>query len=417
MNNVWHPFTQHKIEKDLPNIVRAEGVYLHTKDGRKIIDGISSWWLALFGHSNPFILEGIREQLDKFQQFIFAGFKHDLAYELADELLSVLPNNQEKVFFSDNGSTSIEVALKMASQYWTIKGEDKTKFITLKGAYHGDTVGAMSLGMRSVFSSPFKPMLFDVLQFEPPFFGYVDESIKEFVNMLDENPDIGAFVYEPIVQGASGMRMYSEEALDKILGICKERNILTIADEVAVGFGKLGKLFASDFMENKPDIMCLSKALTGGVLPMGITTATEEVYSVFHSEDRLKMFLHGHSFTANAISSSAALATLKLVKEAQFLENVKSIENKHCEFSKELESLSNIEKIRYKGLILAFDVLTEEETNYANPLKVRLYKDFLKRDVLLRPLGNVIYVLPPSVIKDNELSLIYDTILEVLKEY
>lgn len=418
MNNndypVWHPFTQHQTETNFPKIVKTEGVYLITEDNKKIIDAISSWWLALHGHSHPYIISKMKEQLDLFQQFIFAGFTHDLALNLSKRLLNLLPKNQSKIFFSDNGSTSVEVGIKMATQYWNNLGENKPKIIAFEGAYHGDTIGAMSVGKDSLFSKPFDKLLFDIEQITLPNADNENEVLSKFEGLLKKG-DVGIFIFEPLVLGAGGMLFYSKESLDKIIALCKKYNVITIADEVAMGFGKTGTIFASEQLENKPDIICLSKALTAGVLPMGVTSATQKIYDVFLSDNKMKMFLHGHSFTANAISCSAALAGLDLIEKPEFNENLKRINLKHLEFAEKLKELNNVSDIRVKGIILAFEVKSNSATDYSNPLKARLYKEFLKRGVLIRPLGNVVYLLPPSIITNDELTNIYNAIIDVLK--
>ena len=421
---IWHPFTP--LVGSLPPlpIVKAEGMYLYTEDGRAILDAIASWWVNLHGHCHPAIAEAIYRQAQTLEHVIFAGFTHQPAVELAEKLLRLLPQNQRKVFFSDDGSTACEVALKMALQYWYNKGIKKTKIIALQGAYHGDTFGAMSVGDRNPFNAPFAEKLFEV-EFLPFPECYqvvccagVRNSRKcqqanlciQKMQALAQTGEIAAFIYEPLVQGAAGMRMYSVEILEKLLQIAKENEIICIADEVMTGFGRTGKLFASQYLSIFPDIMCLSKGLTGGVMPLGVTTCTEKIIEAFRSDDKAKTFYHGHSFTANPLACAAALASMQILLQKDTLNAIARIGEKHIEFETLIRNHKSLRNVRTLGTIIALELQTKGESNYFNEIGKSVYQYFLERNILLRPLGNVLYIMPPYCISDSELDLIYQEI-------
>lgn len=412
-NHIWHPFTQMKLAPEPIEIVRGKGTILTDSEEQDYIDAISSWWVNIHGHSHPHISEKIYEQLQTIEHSIFAGFTHSAALELSERLIGVLPDNQSKLFFSDNGSTSVEVAIKMAIQYWHNQGIKKGTIVALKGAYHGDTFGAMSAGERSPFSAAFDDFMFDVRHIDAP--NSLDsQSVAEFETLCSSG-DVLAFIYEPLIQGAGGMNMYSQEGLQKLLEICEEKSVVKIADEVMTGFGRTGKMFASQYLSISPDIMCLSKGLTGGTLPMSITTCKEEIYKAFYSDDKMKTFFHGHSFTGNPVGCAAALASLDLMEQEETWENISRIQGRHEEFGKKLKTISNVENIRQLGTVLAFDVVNDGETNYFNNVRDTLYNFFIENGVLLRPLGNVIYIMAPYCITDTELDKVYRAIEEGLR--
>ncbi|MCU0437245.1 MAG: adenosylmethionine--8-amino-7-oxononanoate transaminase [Raineya sp.] len=427
---IWHPFTSLVGSEPALPIIRAEGVYLYTEDERKILDGIASWWVNLHGHSHPKIAEAIYKQALTLEHIIFAGFTHKPATELAERLLAILPKNQKKVFYSDDGSTSCEVALKMALQYWYNQGIKKHKIIALEGAYHGDTFGAMSVGSRNPFNAPFQEKLFDVefLPFPTCYqvgcCGGVRHSEKcvsvgqtiQKMEALAATGEIAAFIYEPLVQGAAGMRMYSVEILDKLLEIAKKHNILCIADEVMTGFGRTGKLFASEYCTHKPDMMCLSKGITGGFMALGATTCTEEVISVFRSPESSKTFYHGHSFTANPIACAAALASMDLLIHKDCIKAINQLEQSHIRFESKIAKHKAIKNVRSIGTILAIELKNNEESSYFNSIGKEVYQFFLEKDILLRPLGNIVYIMPPYVILEDELQRIYHAIEELLNQ-
>jgi adenosylmethionine-8-amino-7-oxononanoate aminotransferase len=432
--SIWHPFTPLLGGTDPLPLLRAEGMYLYTEDGRQILDCIGSWWVNLHGHSHPHIAEAIYRQATQLEHVIFAGFTHEPAVQLAEKLLQILPANQSKVFYSDNGSTAVEVALKMAFQFWYNQGIEKKKVVAIQGSYHGDTFGAMSVGDRSPFNAPFAPYLFEVEFIDFPSChcdacclgnavlkrGCADnaresmvEVIRQFQN-LAESGQVAAFIFEPLVQGSSGMRMYSAHLLDELMRIAQAQGILCIADEVMTGFGRTGELFASDHLSLAPDIICLSKGLTGGTMAMGVTTCTEAVVSAFRSSDLMKTFFHGHSFTANPIACAAALASLELLLTEQCSYDIYRIGRKHQAFRDQMQDHPGVKEIRCMGVILAVEINTLHETGYFNEARSSLYTYFLGQDLLIRPLGNVIYVLPPYIIQDEELDRIYDAITQLL---
>ncbi|MBC8173653.1 MAG: adenosylmethionine--8-amino-7-oxononanoate transaminase [Chitinophagales bacterium] len=392
------------------HIVRGEGALLFDKQGKKYIDAISSWWTNLHGHADPYIAQKIFEQAQQLEHVIFAGFTHTPAQELAQRLAEDhLPRNISKIFYSDNGSTSVEVAIKMAIQYWQNIGKPKKKIIAFEHAYHGDTFGSMSVSERGAFTKPFHDYLFEVEFITPPFAGKDNKSVEQFKKIIAEN-NVAAFIYEPLVMGAGGMLMYEAAALNNLLVVAKENNIICIADEVMTGFYRTGKMFASDYCELKPDIMCLSKGLTGGTMALGITACAQFIYEAFYHDDKMKAFYHGHSFTANPLSCAAALASLDLIEKDTCKENIERIVKSHQEFTQQLKQIDKIENIRQTGTILAFDIKTNAHTDYFNLIKDKLYTYFIENGVLLRPLGNTVYMMPPYCITHEQLSYTYETI-------
>jgi len=410
---VWHPFTPLKGVEDPLVIESAKGVYLNTTDGRKIIDAVSSWWVNLHGHSHPHIAEAVAEQAKKLEHVIFAGFTHKPAVDLAEKLLSILPKNQSKIFYSDNGSTSVEVALKMAFQYWFNKGQEKNKVIAIDGAYHGDTFGAMSVGERGEFTKPFFNQLFQVEFIDFPTASNQDEVFDQFKQYVDTGK-VASFIFEPIIQGASGMRIYDIDFLDKLIKLAQSRGIICIADEVMTGFGRTGKMFAADHLEHKPDIMCLSKGLTGGTMALGATSCTKDIVAAFDTPDLLKTFLHGHSFTANPIACSSAIASFEILTQPGYFENIHRIASEHMNFRDKHKSNNRIRDIRCFGTVLAIEFETEGSSSYLSEMRNKLYPFFIDRGVLLRPLGNLIYIIPPYIITNDQLSKVYSAIEEYL---
>jgi adenosylmethionine---8-amino-7-oxononanoate aminotransferase len=407
--NIWHPFTPLTGGIEPLFIDTAQGVYLHTSDGKKIIDAVSSWWVNLHGHSNPAIANAIADQAKKLEHVIFAGFTHEPAIRLSQNLLSILPANQAKVFFSDNGSTAVEVALKMAIQYWRNQGIAKRKIVAIEGAYHGDTFGSMSVGDRGIFTEPFFSYLFDVGFI--PFPSKENEAtvIKKFEELLVPG-EVAAFVFEPLVQAAAGMRIYPASILDKLISIAQQHNVICIADEVFTGFGRTGKLFACDHLAHKPDIITLSKGITGGFMPLGVTTCSEKISAPFRSDDFLKTFFHGHSYTANPLACAAANASFNLLIDDTCARNIHRISRAHENFSLRLQTHKRVQHVRSMGTILAVELRTTDGSSYENELRKKIYPYFLERGILLRPLGNIIYVLPPYIITDDELAYIYTAI-------
>jgi len=413
-DKIWHPYTQMKANS-LPIVIKkAKGALLYDEQGKSYIDAISSWWVNLHGHSHPAIGKAINNQFKNIDQIIFAQFTHEPAAVFSEMLLADL-KKQKKIFYSDNGSTAVEVALKMAVQYWHNQGINKNKIIAFKGAYHGDTFGAMSVSDRGVFTLPFQKMLFEVIFIDPPVRGGDHVEYLRRVNSHFASKEIAAFIYEPLVMGAGGMIMHSVESLEALLNLCKENYIVTIADEVMTGFGRTGKFFASDHLKWAPDIMAFSKGITGGVLPLGATSCNEKIFEPFLSEEKTKTFFHGHSYTANPLALAAAISSYKLLKKST--DKIQSIVQAHSNFSDVLSVYKEkIINIRQTGTIMAFDVKVESNSGYFSNIRDLLYDSFLKKGVLLRPLGNTIYILPPYCISQKELNRIYSAIIATINE-
>ncbi|HEY5328139.1 MAG TPA: adenosylmethionine--8-amino-7-oxononanoate transaminase [Mucilaginibacter sp.] len=410
---IWHPYTQMKTALPPIPIVRGEGACLFDENGKRYIDAVSSWWVNIHGHAHPYIAQKVAEQLKKLEHVIFAGFTHQGAVELAERLLDILPGNQQKVFYSDNGSTAIEVAIKMCLQYWHNKGETRTSIIAFKNAYHGDTFGAMAVSGRSAFTAAFDSLLFEVEFIDLP----DKENISNLQSLISNiSSQTACFIFEPLVQGAGGMIMYGAGYLDQLMAHCRKEGILMIADEVFTGFGRTGKPFACNYMNEQPDIMCFSKGLTGGTMALGLTTCTRQVYDAFLSDDRLKTLFHGHSFTANPVAISAALASLDLFLDVSTAENIKRIEDAHRQFAMKVRNHPKVKTIRQTGTILAMEWQTGTDTSYFNSLRDSLYGYFLEAGIILRPLGNIIYILPPYCITNAELDYIYSKIEQALSE-
>lgn len=413
---VWHPFTQVQTEGTPIPIERAEGVYLFGADGKKYMDVNSSWWVNLHGHSNPVLVDAIKKQLDELQHVIFAGITHKPAAELAEKIAGICPIGLDKVFFSDNGSTSIEVAIKIAFQYWHNRGEDRKKVIAIEGAYHGDTFGSMSVSERDVFNRPFEPFMFDVAYIDFPN-GENDETVIESFTKLVAGGKVASFVFEPLVQGAAGMRMYKESTLDVLIQIAQQYNVICIADEVMTGFGRTGTTLAIDQINSNPDIICLSKGLTGGYLPMGLSVVSQYLFDEFLHAEKRKGFLHGHSFTGNPLACAVAIASLDLLQEDKTQSAIQSINTAHCAFANKFKE-SFHHDIRVKGTIMAIDLkINDEATGYFNPANSQAYEYFIKKGLIIRPLGNTVFVNPPYCITSSELDYIYDTLWEFSAQF
>lgn len=407
---IWRPFTQMKTVEPPIGIVRGEKEFLFDEAGKQYIDAVSSWWVNLHGHSHPYIAEKISEQVQKLEHVIFAGFTHEPAVELAERLLEQHLPQFQKLFYSDNGSTTVEVGVKLAMQYWFNLGVDKKKVIAFKHAYHGDTFGAMAVGERGAFNAPFHPFMFAVHYIDPPTPGNEEASIQQFENLVQEHRDIGIFIFEPLVQGAGGMIMHSASALDQLIQLASDQDIITVADEVMTGFGRTGKMFAIDYLENSPDIICLSKGITGGTLPLAVTACTQKIFDAFLSDDHSFTFFHGHSYTANPICCVTALASLDLLEKKETWQQIKAIEALHEAQIENLKQFRIVSNIRRTGVILAIEFRVGEETSYFSSLRDQLYHFCLSRGVLLRPLGNVLYILPPYCIQKKSLAIVYQTI-------
>jgi adenosylmethionine-8-amino-7-oxononanoate aminotransferase len=408
---LWHPYTQEKTAPAPLAVVKGENVWLYTADERRILDGISSWWVNIHGHSHYFLNAALSHQAEQLEQVIFAGFTHQPAVELAEKLLAVLPAGLTRVFYSDNGSTAVEVALKMAFQFWQNRGETRSTFVALADAYHGDTFGAMAVSAESNFTAPFKNLLCRILRAKSP---NAPDFLQNLENILQNNrKQIAAVIIEPILQGAGGMIVWQAEILREIRRLCDNYEILLIADEVLTGFGRTGKMFACEHAMIKPDIICLSKALTGGYLPLGATAATEQIYSAFLSEDRRKTFFHGHSFTANPLACAVARASLELFERENTLAKVKKINQKFNDRAVEFRALETVKDVRVCGAIIIFEL--KDANGYLANIGQMLSQEFLRRAILLRPLGNVLYFMPPYAIAENEIDWVLDEITAVLQ--
>ena len=406
---IWHPYTQMKTA-DLPiAIIRGEGVYLFDDIGNKYIDAISSWWVNLHGHAHPYLAEKLYQQAKKLEHVMFAGFTHEPAIQLAERLLPLLPGSFTKIFYSDNGSTAVEVALKMAIQYWnnSLGQGTRHKIIALKNSYHGDTFGSMSVSERGIFTLPFQDYLFEVVFIEAPEKNNI-HSLKKKIEEL--KTEASCFIYEPLLQGAGGMKIHDAASLSELIKSCKEAGIICIADEVMTGFYRTGKMFASEYVNEEPDIICLSKGITGGMLAMGATACTQKIYEAFLSEDRSRTFFHGHSYTANPLTCAVANASLDLLEVGEFryqLEQVIRLQNTFPTPLAVRPSKIMMKNLRRLGTVLAFEVETGEKDAYLNSIGKIIAKKALEAGVLLRPLGNTVYFMPPYCITKQELERVF----------
>ena len=409
---MWHPLTQHKTASPPLAIVKAKDALLWDENGNEYIDGIASWYTAMYGHCNEYITNAITAQMKELDFVMFSGFTHEPAVELSEKLIKILPKNQEKIFFNDNGSTAVEAAIKMALQYYHNKGEKRDTLIAFEDGFHGDTFGAMSASGLSSYNGPFEDFLLKVERIPVPQENTIDKVLSILKNIASKNK-CAAFVFEPLVQGAAGMKFHSIEGLDRLIKKCQELNILCVADEIMTGFGKTGKNFASDYLENKPDVMCLSKALTAGMFPLSITSCSQKVFDAFLSDEVAKGFFHAHTFSAHPLGCAAAIAGLELLESEKILERKSFIANAHKEFVLKIKNHPKVKDARTIGVILAID-LNGEIDRYGKS-RDKLYQFFMSRGVNLRPLGNTIYMVPPYVITNEQLEKIYEIILELLE--
>ncbi|MHA7056642.1 adenosylmethionine--8-amino-7-oxononanoate transaminase [Aquimarina sp. M1] len=409
--HLWHPLTQHKMHPDALPIIKAEKALLYDDKGNEYIDGIASWYTAMYGHCNPYIIKKVQKQMRTLDQIVFAGFTHEPAIHLSEELIKILPDNQEKIFFSDNGSTANEVGIKMALQYHFNKGEKRNTIIAFNDGFHGDTFGAMSASGLSVYNGPFEDFFIDVQRIPTPNKENFQEVIEELFNILAIY-DVAAFIYEPLVQGANAMHMFEAQYLNEILQICTANNVITIADEVMTGFGKTGKNFASEYVKTKPDIISMSKALTAGFVPMAVTSCTQDIYNAFLDDSVGKAFFHAHTYSANPIACSVAIAGIELLRSEEIQENIETIIKSHHDFDSRIKNHSKVKTTRQQGVIYALD-LNIEMDRYGKK-RYEIFDHFMQNGVCLRPLGKTIYILPPYVITKDQLDKIYDTIEELL---
>jgi adenosylmethionine-8-amino-7-oxononanoate aminotransferase len=423
---IWHPFTNRALDPAPLRVERAEGVYLYLNDGRKIIDAISSWWVNLHGHGNPRIAGAIAEQAKKLEHVILAGFTHEPAEELCVRLRKWLPEKLDHLFFSDDGSTAVEVALKLAVQHFVnLERPEKCEIVALEHGYHGDTAGAMSVSDESPFTAPFTSMRYAVHRVHAAYCYRCPVGLKrerchiECVERLEDllaqrGEQIAAVIVEPLLQGAGGMIVHPAEFLQKVRALCTKRDVLLIADEVLTGFGRTGKMFACGLANVIPDLMCVSKGITGGFMPMGVTLCTDRVESAFRSENRMRTFYHGHSYTGNALACAAANANLQIFEDEPVFDRIATIAKIHAERLAQLREMHQVGDTRLVGTMGAIE-LVAADTGYLSALRPKLYRFFLERGVLLRPLGNVVYVLPPYVIEPEQLHRVWDVVVEAVQ--
>jgi adenosylmethionine---8-amino-7-oxononanoate aminotransferase len=412
---VWHPFTQHGLDEPIPLVTRAEGASLYTADGQRIIDAISSWWVTTHGHCHPRIVGAIREQAERLDQIIFAGWTHQPAEDLARRLVEIAPRPLDHVFYSDSGSTSVEVALKMALGYWANRGEPRHRIVVMQHSYHGDTFGGMSVGERGVFNRAYQALLFDVATVPFPYSG-AEQATYDALEAACARGDAAAFIVEPLILGAGGMLVYPPAVLAEMNAICAKHGVLFIADEVMTGWGRTGTLFACEQAGVVPDIMCLSKGLTGGSLPLAVTLASPQVYQAHYSTDRAKQFFHSSSYTANPIACAAALANLDVWRDEPVRERIATLMQRQAEGLALLAGTPDLTNPRQCGTMIAVD-LEVGDAGYLADVAPKLKAWFTQRGLLLRPLGNTIYVMPPYCISPEDLAVVHEAIAEAAGEF
>lgn len=411
---LWHPLTQHQTASPPVGIVKAKDALFWDEKGNEYIDGISSWYTAMYGHCNEYITAAITAQMQQLDFIMFSGFTHEPAVQLSERLINILPNNQAKIFFNDNGSTAVEAGIKMTLQYHHNKGDKRDTLIAFEDGFHGDTFGAMSASGLSSYNGPFEDFLLKVERIPVP----QEDNIEEILAQLEiiiQNNACAAFIFEPLIQGAAGMKFHSAKGLDLLIEKCQKAEVLCIADEIMTGFGKTGKNFACEYLENFPDIMCLSKALTAGMFPLSITSCSQAIFDRFLSEDVHKGFFHAHTFSAHPLGCAAALAGIELLSSPEIIERREYIETAHAQFASDIKNHPKVKEVRHIGVILAID-LDLEMSRYGN-LRDKLYQFFMERGVAIRPLGNTIYVLPPYVITNEQLRKVYDSIKDALEVF
>ncbi len=405
---VWHPFTQHALQPEMRKIAAAKGAWLEAADGARIFDGISSWWVVTHGHNHPRIVEAIQDQAARLNQVIFAGFTHQPAEELARRLIALAPAGLAHAFFSDSGSTSVEVALKMALGYFRNRGEPRFRIVALEHGYHGDTIGCMSVGARGVFNAPYEPLLFEAERIPFPSAGAGQRTLDAFEAICRREPP-AALILEPLILGAGGMLFYSATVLSELKRICEAHRVLFIADEVMTGFGRTGTLFACEQAQVAPDIMCLAKGLTGGAMPLAVTLCKPEIFDAHHAPDRARMFYHSSSYTANPIACAAAVANLDVWASEPVRNRIAALSAAQSERVQRLAGDRRFSDVRRFGTVAAVDFHVEQN-GYLAAIGPKLYDFFLARGLLLRPLGNTVYVMPPYCTTTQELDAVYDAI-------
>ncbi|MEO6381172.1 MAG: adenosylmethionine--8-amino-7-oxononanoate transaminase [Nitrobacter sp.] len=409
---VWHPFTQHALQPEAIPIAKGEGAWLETVDGRRIFDAISSWWVVTHGHRHPHIVQAIKNQADRLDQVIFAGFTHEPAEKLARQLVAITPPGLDYVFFSDSGSTSVEVALKMALGFWRNRGKQRIRLLALEGAYHGDTIGGMSVGERGVFNAPYDPLLFDVERIPFPVAGR-EQVTLDAITAACRNAAVAALIVEPLILGAGGMLIYPPWVLAEMKRICEAHGVLLIADEVMTGWGRTGTRFACEQADVSPDIACYSKGLTGGSLPLAVTLCRADIFDAHYSTDRSKTFFHSSSYTANPIACAAACANLEIWQNEPVMERIAAVTRAQTQGLDRFREDRRFRNVRQIGTIAALDIATDD-VGYLAGIGPRLYNDFLGRGLLVRPLGNTIYLMPPYCSTPHELDCVFRAISEIV---
>ncbi|WIF96179.1 adenosylmethionine--8-amino-7-oxononanoate transaminase [Caminicella sporogenes] len=434
---IWHPCSQMKDYEDFPPIIikKGKGVFLEDINGKKYLDAVSSWWVNLFGHSNQRINDALYRQANKIEHVIFANFSHEVAIELAERIVKITPTGLNKVFFGDNGSSAIEIALKLSFQYHQQLGKTKkTKFVALSNAYHGETIGALSVGGVDLYSKIYKPLLLEVIRPKGPDcyrcrYGLdrkscMAECFEDLENeVIDKHEEITAIIIEPMVQAAAGMKIYSEKYLKKLRKLCDDYDINLIADEIAVGFGRTGEMFACNHADISPDIMCVSKGLTAGYLPLSLAIMTDKIYDVFYDDySSMKAFLHSHSYSGNPLGCAVAVETLKIFKEDNIIEKNKikaQILRKKVE--EKIDDIPHVGEYRQIGMIGAIELVkdkkTKESFDWRERVGYQIYKRAVEKGVLLRPLGNIIYFMPPYIISEEEIDFMVQTAIDSILEY
>lgn len=399
----------------MPSVAEASGAYYTDTTGKRWLDAVASWWVTLHGHCEPHIAEAIAAQASKLDQVIFANFTHPKAVELVRRLLSHLPESQARAFFTDDGSTAVEVAIKMALQYWYNQDAPRGRILTLEGAYHGDTFGSMSASARSLFTEPFQEKLFAVDALPLPVDASTFAACREQLERALADGDVAAFLFEPCIQGVAGMRIYPAAHLDVLVALCREAGVPCIADEVFTGFGRTGRMFATDALENAPDIFCLSKGITGGFIPLGLTTCSETIYASFSADDARKRLYHGHSYTANPLACAAACASLDLLETPETWERISCIEAAHAEAVEQLAACQQVREARSLGTIFAAEIAQGSGTAYLSNLREHAQAFFAEAGIFVRPLGNIIYFVPPYCISEDELEHLHGTLRRFLE--
>lgn len=413
---VWHPFTQHALEPEMRKAIRTEGAVIHDADGNAILDGISSWWVITHGHRHPKIIQAIQTAAETLDQVIFAEFTHEPAEELARGLVEVAPAGLAHVFFSDSGSTAVEVAIKMALGHFHNQGIDRKRIAVLEDGYHGDTIGTMSAGERGVFNAPYDPLLFDVARLPFPGPGAdAEQACLDAFEALCKAGDMAALLLEPLVLGAGGMRFYRPEILGELVRMARAHGVLFIADEVMTGWGRTGTMFACEQASVSPDILCTSKGLTGGAIPLAATLATAEIFATHYSTDRRKTFFHSSSYTANPMACAAGVANLKIWRDEPVQARIDALSAGHLERLRRFSGDERFQNIRQMGTIAAMDLVVPSG-GYLSECGPKLRALFRQKNLLLRPLGNVLYMMTPYCVTSAELDRFYDGLDEAVTD-